>query len=251
MAKRRRADDARKGQVKSSVVGREVNSTPHPIEMHLTPHPLSNRRNLSSANRMVWELFQALRRLCARVAEAHQEYEMTVIRQDAALCVILAVQCVEVFFNVYFRVLASEIAYAHAAREILDDLDNRSVGLDQKIKKWPRAAFGKQLNLGSDCGQRFVKLKNLRHALMHFKSSHETIEMRGVTIQGLADTTVYQELSAETAVEALQTVEAFICEVFALRGLSDLDIPHALHAWTGKPPGDEKAIAGPASPSAG
>lgn len=90
-------------------------------------------RTISSPNRMVWELFQALRRLCTRVTEAHASQDESALRQDAAICVILAVQCVEVFFNVYFQVLISEPTYAHAAKKISADLANRKFGLEGKI----------------------------------------------------------------------------------------------------------------------
>lgn len=193
-------------------------------------------RTLSSPNRMVWDLFQALRRLCSRVAEAHAVQDESVLRQDAALCVILAVQCVEIFFNVYFRVLISEPAYAHAAEKISGELASTQCGLDRKIKHWPKIVFGQKLPLDKGAGQRFVELKNLRHKLMHFTSSHETLAIPGVSIHGLADTTAYESLSVQTAFEALDTAEAFLCEVFALRGIVPKDLPCALNSWTGSPP---------------
>ena len=134
-------------------------------------------RTLSSPNRMVWELFQALRRLCTRATEAHASQDESALRQDAAICVILAVQCVEVFFNVYFQVLLSESTYAHAAKKISADLAKKQFGLDGKIKDWPCHVFGKKLALDKGAGQKFVALKNLRHSLMHFKSSHETFSI--------------------------------------------------------------------------
>lgn len=193
-------------------------------------------RTLSSPNRMVWELFQALRRLCTRVAEAHSAKDESALRQDAALCVILAVQCVEVFFNIYFRVLISEPAYAHAAEKISGDLSRTQCGIDRKIKDWPKLVFGKKLPLDSGAGQRFIELKNLRHKLMHFSSSHETLSIPGVVIHGLADITAYEALSVKAGFEALHTAEAFICEVFILRGISSENLLHALHSWTGRPP---------------
>lgn len=193
-------------------------------------------RTLSSPNRMVWELFQALRRLSTRVTETHASQDESAVRQDAAICVILAVQCVEVFFNVYFQVLISESTYAHAAEKISADLAKTQFGLGGKIKDWPCYVFGKKLALDKGAGQKFVALKNLRHSLMHFKSSHETFSIPGVAIHGLADTSDYESLCAKSAVDALQTAEAFLCEVFALRGITPEDLPHALHSWTGRPP---------------
>ena len=193
-------------------------------------------RTLSSPNRMVWELFQALRRLCTRVTEAHASQDESALRQDAAICVILAVQCVEVFFNVYFQVLINESTYAHAAKKISADLAKKQFGLDGKIKDWPCHVFGKKLALDKGAGQKFVALKNLRHSLIHFKSSHETFSIPGVAIHGLADTSAYESLCAKSAIDALQTAEAFLCEVFTLRGITPENLPHALHSWTGRPP---------------
>ncbi|WP_341710119.1 hypothetical protein [Limnobacter sp.] len=193
-------------------------------------------RILSSPNRMVWELFQALRRLCMRVQEAHVAQDEASLRQDAALCIILAVQCVEVFFNVYFRVLISESAFTHAEEEISADMASTQCGLDRKIKDWPLIVFGKRLSLGEGAGQRFIALKNIRHQLMHFTSSHESLFAPGFAIHGLADTSIYESLSAKSAIEAFHTAEEFLCEVFTLRGISSDNLPHALHAWTGRLP---------------
>lgn len=195
-----------------------------------------NGRTLSSPNRIVWELFEALRRLCVRAKEAHAAQDESASRQDAALCVILSVQCVEVFFNVYFRVLISEPAYAHAEENISADMNSTRCGLERKIKHWPNLVFGKKLSLDKGVGQQFVALKNLRHKLMHFTSSHETLSFPGVAIHGLADTSAYEALTVKSAIDALHTAEAFLCEVFKLRGISTNDLPHALHSWTGRPP---------------
>lgn len=197
---------------------------------------MSTDRVLASPNRMVWELFEALRRLCVRVQEAESAQDASALRQDAALCVILSVQCVEVFFNVYFRVLISEPTYAHAAPVISADMARTTCGLNKKIKNWPAAVFGKKIPLDRGAGQKFVALKSLRHKLMHFTSSHETFSIPGVAIHGLADVSAYEALSATSAIDALHVAEAFLCEVFILRGIRKDDLRHALHSWTGRPP---------------
>ena len=83
---------------------------------------------LSSPNYIVWQLFEALRRLRIRTKETHFTQDAATLRQDAALCVILAVQCVEVFFNIYFPALISEPNYAHAADQISTDLQKIQFG---------------------------------------------------------------------------------------------------------------------------
>lgn len=189
---------------------------------------------VSSPNTIVWQYFQALRRLCYAI-EQHEDHDKEIIQQDAALGVILAITGVEIFLNVYFRVLVDEEPYKHAAAYILNDLENQ-VSLEKKIKKWPSTVFGKKLNLGAGVGQLFTNLKTLRNKLVHFSSSHETIELPGFKIQGMADTSIYALLNAKSATNTLEVAEQFICEIFALRGISEQKCPHALHAWTGKVP---------------
>jgi len=194
---------------------------------------MQSQPTLSSPNRIVWQLFEALRRHCTRLFHNPDADE---VRQDSAMAIVLAVQCVEVFMNVFFRVVVSEPEFSKSADQICRDLADTRFGLDRKLKDWPKAVFGKGLELGQGPGQRFVTLKDMRHRLMHFTSSHQTFEHDNVVIHGLADTSVYDNLSAESAVQALRTAEEFLCEVFRLRGIGAEGLPHALHAWTGRPP---------------
>lgn len=189
---------------------------------------------LASPHYMVWELFQGLRRLCARMIEQPEGESET--RQDSAIAVILAVQCVEVFLNIYFRVVVNEPEFSHAAERICHDLEDTRFGLDRKLKEWPNLVFGKNLDLGVGAGQRLVLLKNTRHKLMHFSSSQETFSRPEIVIHGMANTSVYASLSRESAIEALHVAEDFLCEVFALQGIPAQSLPHALHRWTGRPP---------------
>jgi len=186
-------------------------------------------KTLSGPNRMVWEYFSALRRLCYRVVTNENRTE---IPQDAALCIILAVTGVEVFLNAYFRIMISEEPYKHRKKQILDDIVKQA-SLDKKIKEWPEKVLGKRIQLNSGVGLEFANLKKLRNKLVHFSSSHETIKLPGATINGLADTTVYESLDANSAIRALEIAEQFICEIFRLRGVEEANINHALHLWTG------------------
>ena len=72
----------------------------------------------------------------------------------------------------------------------------------------------------------------------HFLSSTwESIKVPGVAIHGLADTSAFESLGEHSAIQALNTAEQFLAEVFNLRGIKKADIPGALHSWTGLPPG--------------
>ena len=96
-----------------------------------------------------------------------------------------------------------------------------------------RVGFWEKLNLDKAAGQRFVALKDLRHKLMHFSSSHESILLQGIAVHGLADASIYDFLTAKSALEALQAAEDFICEVFKLRGLSYEKQILSLRLWVG------------------
>ena len=196
---------------------------------------MNQGQTLASPNHIVWQLFEALRRICVRISECTEENDSE-IRQDAAIAVILSVQCVEVFLNVYFRVVVSEAGFEHKADDIICDLSNPRFGLESKIRKWPQKVFGKELNFSQGAARQFVELKNKRNRLMHFTSSHQSIEVPGVEIHGMADVSEYTALNAKTAFNALSIAEEFLCEVFAMRGISTEHIPHALHSWTGRVP---------------
>jgi len=194
---------------------------------------MSKTKILSSPNKMVWAYFSSLRRMCNQV-EGHSSDEHK--KEDAALCVITAVTVVEIFLNVYFRILISEKLYKHAEEKIKNDLKIK-VSLDRKLKEWPELVFGKKIDFSSGAGQKFVGLKKLRNGLVHFSSTWETIQLPGVNIQGLADTSAFDSLGEHSATQALKTAEEFLAEVFRLRGIKEKDIPGALHSWTGLPPG--------------
>ena len=189
-------------------------------------------KTLSTPNRMVRQYFEAVCRLCHRIVLNKNKTE---IPQDTALCIISAVTGVEIFLNSYFLIMINEESYKHAKKHILNDLA-KHVSLDKKIKEWPGKVLGKKINLDTGIGFEFVNLKNLRNKLVHFSSSYETFKFSGATIIGLADTTVYDSLDANSALKALETAEQFICEIFRLRGIEERDIFHALHSWTGKVP---------------
>lgn len=157
-----------------------------------------------------------------------------VIRQDSAVSIVLAVQCVEVFFNVYFRVLVEEEGFRESRAFILDEL-NKQVGLERKLKVWPKSLFGKELILGSGEGQKFLAFKRQRDRLTHFSSTHEAFEIPGIRVEGLADTTIYDNLDAVHATNALKAARSVIAEIFLLRGIEKTDLQGHVHQWTGMP----------------
>ena len=80
-------------------------------------------------------------------------------------------------------------------------------------------------------------LKKRRNELMHFTSSHATVNLPdGSTLHGLVDISVFDALTVADAVSALDLAEGMVEELFLLRGIPERQLPHALHAWTGKVP---------------
>jgi hypothetical protein len=187
---------------------------------------------LSTPNRIVWDYFLSLRLLEENARKAPSP-ELS--RQAAALAVVMAVTVVEVFLNLWFRVHVEERKVPSDREALLKDISAR-ISLDHKLKQWPKRYLSDVLNLTAGVGDEFMKLKGLRNSIVHFTSSHESIDLGSVTIHGLADTTEYDALSAEKASWALQTAEDLVAELFRLAGISSEKIPHALHSWVGKVP---------------
>lgn len=188
--------------------------------------------NLSSPNRMIWQYFEALRRLVARLDHSSSETEA---KQDIALCVMLAVTVVEAFLNLFFRVVVSESEFTEHEQHVIDDLEKRK-SLDHKLKTWPGEILGQPLDFSAPTPKAFLALKVRRNALMHITSSHETVDLPGIVIHGLADTSVIDTLTVDHAVNALSVAEDMVCEFLRLRGIPEDKLPHALHTWTGKVP---------------
>jgi hypothetical protein len=157
-------------------------------------------------------------------------------RQAAALAVVMAVTVSEVFLNLWFRVRVEEKCIAGHRESFLRDLESR-VSLERKLKHWPTRYLSAPLNLSSGAGHEFSLLKTIRNSIIHFTSSHESVEVNSISIHGLADTSDYDALSSKQATWALHTAENLVAEVFRLAGVAEEDIPHALHVWIGKPVG--------------
>lgn len=186
----------------------------------------------SSPNRIVWDYFWSLRLL---EENARKAPSAELSRQSTALAVVMAVTVVEVFLNLWFRVRIEERKIPGEREAFLKELSAR-ISLDRKIKQWPPRYLSGALDFTSGAGSEFIKLKELRNSIIHFTSSHESVELGDVAMHGLADTTEYDSLTATNASWALQTAEGIVAEVFLLAGLTAKEVPNALHAWAGRVP---------------
>lgn len=188
--------------------------------------------HLSSPNRIVWNYFAALRRLALRASQGPDDDER---KQDLALCIILSVTAIESFVNVYFRVIVSESGLERHLAKLESDL-KAQVPLMKKLTSWTKAMLGEQFDLSAAPGAAFDELRKRRNKLIHFTSSHQSIAGPGFAIHGLADISAYDSLKPQDGMHAVAVAEGVISELFRLRGIPGDQIPHMLHAWTGKVP---------------
>jgi hypothetical protein len=211
--------------------------TVEPIENALDDLKAGRKTSLSTPNRIVWCYLQALRRRVRALQSVDDENEM---KEDVALCLMQAIAVVEVFLNVFFRVVVEEPGFSQHKPRLLKDLKGRR-SLEYKLKDWPAAILGKAVNFEEPAAKAFLALKERRNGLMHFTSSHESVFVSGVAIHGLADTTNLDRLTRADAVGAVEAVEGMIYILLRARGISEQNLPHALHSWTGKIPLSEAA----------
>jgi hypothetical protein len=186
---------------------------------------------------MVHVYFDSLRRTveraCAATDRTHQKDEIVV-------SLFLAVTALEVFVNIYFRLIVTRSNFQQHEQLVIDDLDvsqpSGPKGIDYKLRHWPPKILGKTIAWQTGVAKEFDEMRQRRNALMHFASSHDTLQLQGsVTIHGLADTSVYESLVVTDAVKALDLAVGMVRELIRLRGVAQDQIPKDLFFWTGTP----------------
>lgn len=189
---------------------------------------------LSSPNRMVTRCFRSLETLLGEI-EAMESSDLQ--KDKISLLLILAINTVETFINVYFRVLIEQDQYSDSKEMVLSDLshDNGSnaLGLKSKLNNWPPKVLKKSVNWSSGVGAEFDKLRETRNKLMHFTSSHETFSHGQVSVNGLTDTSVFDNLSVNDAFNAYHVTFGFIEYILRIAGTDIEQLPHAMHHWAG------------------
>lgn len=194
---------------------------------------LTESRNLATPHSIIWEYYECLRRQINRIPENENDRTQ---KQELFLALILSVSVVEAFINAFFRVVVEEEGFSIHKDRLLKDVEDR-ISLERKLKEWPKMVFGKRLDFHAPNVKMFVNLKNQRNALMHFVSSHESIELPGpVNIRGMADMSALKALSLSLAVDYPNVIRNFSYEIFLARGISGRKLPHAFHQWFGEPP---------------
>ncbi len=145
----------------------------------------------------------------------------------------MGVTAVETFLNIFFRVIVSEEGRRHHEKRFLQELAKRR-SLDYKIKNWPSRMLGQPIDLESGIGRDFSILKCKRNSLMHFTSTHNTLNHGGLVIRGVADTTTFDKLVPDDCVFALKTAEGIIALILRMNGATDKELPWGIQLWTGK-----------------
>ncbi len=189
--------------------------------------------HFSSPNSVTWDYFHTVEMAVSRAKSSDVD---RLVRQDSALAIVMAVNAVEVFMNLYFRVLVEEAEYK-AHREYYLGCIKKRKGLDYKLRNWPKKILGKELDFKQGAGLAFNNLKNLRNQIVHFTSSHDTITLEGdtVIINGMADTTDYNSLDAEKAENALYTSRDLVKLLAHSSGVPNDRMDAWLHTWCGWP----------------
>ena len=125
---------------------------------------------------MVWIYFDSLRRVVNRAATVQDPTQQ---KDEIVLSLFLAVAAVEIFVNIYFRVLVSQDGFQKHEQMVFDDLNVNNPagpkGLDYKLRHWPaKILLGRSLAWQAGSAKEFDEIRDIRNALMHFTSSHET-----------------------------------------------------------------------------
>jgi hypothetical protein len=155
-----------------------------------------------------------------------------VIRRKSALVLHSSVLAVEIFFNIYFYVMAKYGDKTQHLAKIIKDLDSFAP-LDRKFKTWPKLMFGKEIRIDTGIGEKFMKAKNERNSLMHYQHTDHSFISEYLTIHGLTDTLFYNSLNSETSKKYYWVALDTIGEVFRIQGKDETAILHEIHKWAG------------------
>jgi hypothetical protein len=114
---------------------------------------------------MVWTYFDSLWRLVNRIPTLTHSGEQ---KDEIVLAIILSVASIEVFVNIYFRVLVIDPNLKQHEQLILNDLDAAQPGgpkgLDYKLRNWPPKVLGKSCAWQTGIARDFTELREKRNA---------------------------------------------------------------------------------------
>lgn len=189
-------------------------------------------KQLSLPNAVVWDYFHTVELAVSRCLEAVSE---RIARLEAATAVVMAVTAVEVFLNLYFRVVVEEEKFSAHKEYLIKCISGRKP-LDFKLKEWPRKILGAAV-ADEAAYKEFWALKDLRNSIVHFSSTHESFRVPGTNLklEGLADNSKYMNLKHTDAQAALDTARSMVQLIFLCRGVGQNQIGDLMHDWCGMP----------------
>jgi hypothetical protein len=187
---------------------------------------------LSSPNRLVWAYASAARTLAF---EARMAGSLNESREKACAALTMSVACVETYLNVFAQIWLSQVPEFEHREKIEADLRNKK-SLGRKLEEWPSLFFNSRVEFGSGPGQKFKACLDHRNRLMHFSSDSHTFKYDNVVLNGLVDTSAFEELTAEVCSAYVRAAENFIEYLIRLQGIPESQIPNAVHGWLGQPP---------------
>jgi len=183
---------------------------------------------------MIWSCFRSLQQ---NINSIEIETNADTVKDYAAASIVISVTAVETFLNMYFRVLVEEEKYNEHKGMIIDDqipqVGKRTKGLEQKLNNWPNKVLNKNINFNQGIGKEFDEIRIRRNNLTHFTSNYESVNIGGININGLADTSSFDTLNKADGLNSLIVAKEFIEYILALSGVKKEQLPHAIHHWTG------------------
>lgn len=89
------------------------------------------------------------------------------------------------------------------------------------------------MNKNTECYRNFKKIKELRDQIIHAKYKKKNIEIEGIKIRGLMETSFYHNLCAMDCDLCAEVVKCFIVSTYLLDDSIDIDQDRFLIQWIG------------------
>jgi hypothetical protein len=192
-------------------------------------------RTVASANHVTRKLSSMLQNLALQAGTTN---DRKLIEQIGLSAIILGATCVEAFVNVFFRTMAPRLDCVKTRKIILEELAGYGSNTRKKLSEWTELAFGRAINTSDERWIEYDNLVNARNAFVHFKSTHETATVPDILspiyVHGLADISIYENLSRETPENVLGVVVGVVELVEECHDPSGRGGPAFVHHWLGR-----------------
>ncbi|HRS51447.1 MAG TPA: hypothetical protein P5067_03345 [Candidatus Marinimicrobia bacterium] len=147
----------------------------------------------------------------------------------------MTVTCVEVFLNMFFRILLEESRFEHLKEQTIKEMESTRFGLESKIRKWPERFFHKNF-INSKAGKEFIKYKKIRNGLIHYQATCKEIVPFPTPFNkyGVTDTSIFHNLEYDYVQNSKNVVKGVIEEMFKLSGHLNSHPYFTIDNWTGE-----------------